>query len=255
MTEENRATPFCVRLADTVIRIEPMFEYVREYCREYITKEQAAFTVRVEVSDIAFERERSAREAERAGRTDDSYSDSYLETLAVYRRIAEDLPMINTVLFHGSVIAVDGQGYLFTAKSGTGKSTHTGLWRELLGSRAVMVNDDKPLLKITEKGVFAYGTPWDGKHRLSTNISVPLKAICVLTRDTDNHIAEIQPKEAYQMLLQQAYRPMDRGAMIQSLKLIDEMMKMTKFYRLGCNRNVDAARVAYEGMSGEKWED
>lgn len=252
MAENNKPIPFCIKLADTVIRIEPMFDYIQEYCQEYITEEPATFTVRIEAEDIAFEKERSARTAE--GMTDGSYWDAYLETLAVYRKIAEHFSMQNILLFHGSVVAVDGQGYLFTAKSGTGKSTHTGLWRELLGSRAVMVNDDKPLLKITEKGVFAYGTPWDGKHRLSTNISVPLKAICVLTRDTDNHIEEILPREAYQMLLQQSYRPMDKSAVIQSLKLVDEIMNRTRFYRLGCNMKPEAARVAFEGMSGVKEE-
>jgi serine kinase of HPr protein (carbohydrate metabolism regulator) len=60
------------------------------------------------------------------------------------------MPYYDTFLFHGSAIAVDGVGYLFTAKSGTGKSTHARLWRELLGARAVMVNDDKPLLRVTE---------------------------------------------------------------------------------------------------------
>ena len=173
---------------------------------------------------------------------------------AMSRKIIADVLPLGVKAVDGLITVGKGQRIGIFAGSGVGKSTHTGLWRELLGSRAVMVNDDKPLLKITEKGIFAYGTPWDGKHRLSTNISVPLKAICVLTRDTDNHIAEIQPKEAYQMLLQQSYRPMDRNAMMQSLKLIDEMMKKTKFYRLGCNMKPEAARVAFEGMSGVKEE-
>lgn len=253
MTEMDRAMPFCIRLADMVIRIEPMYDYIQEYCREYLTEEQPVFTVRVEAEDIAFERERSEKVAE--GCPPMEFSDSYLETLAVYRYIAEQLPMRDIVLFHGSVIAVDGIGYLFTAKSGTGKSTHTRLWRELFGNRAVMVNDDKPLLKITQEEVFVYGTPWDGKHRLSTNISVPLKAICVLTRSEENFIEEIPPRDAYQMLLQQSYRPMNRGTMIQTLKLIDEMMANTKFYRLGCNMNPEAARVAFQGMNGERGED
>ena len=77
---------------------------------------------------------------------------------------------------------MDGQAVLFTAKSGTGKSTHTKLWRDLFGERAVMVNDDKPLLRILKDGVLVCGTPWDGKHRLSTNCALPLKAICILER-------------------------------------------------------------------------
>ena len=111
-----------------------------------------------------------------------------METLAVYRKIADQMLSYDTLLFHGSVVAVDETGYLFTAKSGTGKSPHARLWREYLGERAVMVNDDKPLLQITKNGVIAYGTPWDGKHHLSSNIAVPLKAICILTRASENHI-------------------------------------------------------------------
>ena len=248
---EGRAESFCIKLADVVIRIEPLCDYIREYCRDYLTEEEAEFAIRTEPEDITFERERSAKEAEREGRVDAAYSDDYLETLAVYRKIAVRLLEYGTLLFHGSVIAVDGAGYLFTAKSGTGKSTHTRLWRERFGERAVMVNDDKPLLKVTGGSVTAYGTPWDGKHRLSTNMAVPLKAICVLTRSEENCIEEIQPKAAYQMLLQQTYRPADGAAMLQTMKLIDEMMQNIRFYRLGCNMSPEAAKVAFEGMAKE----
>ena len=251
MAEENRAIPFHIKLADVKIRIEPMYDYIREYCRDYIIEEDADFVVRTESADFVFERERSKKEAKREGREEINYPDAYLETLAVYRKIAEHFVHLGILLFHGSVIAVDGTGYLFTAKSGTGKSTHTRLWREQFGQRAVMVNDDKPLLKITEQGVFIYGTPWDGKHRLSCNTCVPLKAICVLTRSEENHIHKIDSKEAYQMLLQQAYRPIDQMAMLQTLKLIDLLMMKTEFYRLGCNMNPEAAIVAFQGMNKE----
>lgn len=251
IAEENRAVPFHIKLADVNIRIEPVFDFVREYCQKYITEGTADFVVRTESADFAFERERSKKEAEREGREEINYSDAYLETLAVYRRIAEHFTHLGILLFHGSVIAVDGAGYLFTAKSGTGKSTHTRLWREQFGQRAVMVNDDKPLLRITEEGVFAYGTPWDGKHRLSSNTFVPLKAICVLTRSENNYIDEIVPMQAYQMLLQQAYRPVDKDSMVQTLKLIDMLMKKTRFYKLGCNQNPEAAMVAFQGMNKE----
>ena len=143
MTVNNRAKSFCVKLADVSICIEPMFDYIREYCREYITEEQAAFTVRIESEDITFERDRSVKEAEKEGNPLMEFTDAYLETLAVYRQIASQLPMWNTLLFHGSVIAVDGEGYLFTAKSGTGKSTHTRIWKQIFGDRATIFNDDK----------------------------------------------------------------------------------------------------------------
>ena len=203
-------------------------------------------------SDIDFEREKSAREDIKEGIPIRHFSDAYLETLAVYRKIADYLLSCNTLLFHGSVITVDGEGYLFTAKSGTGKSTHTRLWREYFGERAVMVNDDKPLLRITDSGVTAYGTPWDGKHRLSTNTAVPLKGICILTRDTVNHIEQIESHAAYPLIVQQTNRSFTADGMKQTLSLIDRMLNVVPVYRLGCNMDIEAARVAYEGMNRRK---
>ena len=132
MTEQAMSNAFNIALADVVIRIEPMYDDIREYCREYITDMQESFTVATAPSDIEYERERSAAEDKKEGIPVRQYSDSYLETLAVYRKIADKMLDYDTILFHGSAVAVDGVGYLFTAKSGTGKSTHTRLWREML---------------------------------------------------------------------------------------------------------------------------
>ena len=147
------------------------------------------------------------------------------------------------------MVAVDGKGYLFTAVSGTGKSTHTRLWREYLGDRAVMVNDDKPLLKIKDN-VTVYGTPWDGKHHLSSNISVPLKSICVLERSAVNHIEEITKKQIYPMLIQQSYRPQEGAKLKKLLQLTERLADSVALYRLGCNMDIDAAMIAYEKMKG-----
>ena len=111
-----------------------------------------------------------------------------------------------------------------------------------------MVNDDKPLLHIGDV-VTAYGTPYDGKHRLSSNIAVPLKAVCILTRAAENHIEQITKAEAYAMLIQQAYRPADMSAMSKTMKLIDKLADAVKLYRLGCNMDISAAQTAYNGMN------
>ena len=155
----------------------------------------------------------------------------------------------DTLLFHGSTIAVDNEAYLFTAKSGTGKSTHTRLWREMLGEKAIMVNDDKPFLKITEDGVIACGSPWNGKHRLGNNIQVPLKAICILERGEENSIQEITPKEALMMLIQQSSRPEDPKKMGKYLDLIDRLAQNVKLYKMRCTISPEAAKLAYETMA------
>lgn len=192
-------------------------------------------------SDIEYEREKSALEDRKEGLPIRNFPDSYLETLAVYRKIAENLLAYDTVLFHGSVVAVDGIGYLFTAKSGTGKSTHTRLWREYFGERAVMINDDKPLIQVTENSVIVYGTPWDGKHRLSNNISVPLKAICILTRASENHIEPISKSTAFPMLLQQSNRPQDSLKMQKTLEILDKISDNIALYKLGCMVEITSA--------------
>lgn len=236
------------KIAEKVVEISSLYSKVHDYCADYLTDEPADYTVTVTQEDIAFEREKSAREDALEGIPVRTFSESYLEELAVYRRIAEKMTDYDTILFHGSVIAVDGEGYLFTARSGTGKSTHTSLWRQYFGDRAVMVNDDKPLLKINDSSVTAYGTPYNGKHRLGANISVPLKAVCILTRAENNHIEPITSQQAYPMLIQQVYRPSDAVKMQKVLSLTDMLSEKVKLYRLGCNMDVSAALTAYEGM-------
>lgn len=237
-------------MAEKKIKIISLHKKVHDYCRDYRSYGEPDFTVETTQSDIDYERVRSARTDALEGLPQRVSSDSYLEELAVYRKIAEKMPDYDTFLFHGSAVAVDGQCYLFTAKSGTGKSTHTRLWRELLGDKAVMVNDDKPLIRADENGVVVFGTPYNGKHRLGTNISVPLKAVCILERSPENNIRQITRNEAYTMLLQQSYRPHDSTAMAKTLVLIDRMAESVKFWRLGCNMNISAAQTSYSAMKG-----
>ncbi|MBR4404168.1 MAG: hypothetical protein IKT10_03550, partial [Clostridiales bacterium] len=225
--------------AGKTVEVNSLNEAVHNYCAAYITDAPADFVVTTTQEDIDYERSR----AEIPG-----LSDGYLEELAVYRKISEKMPYYDTILFHGSVVAVDGVAYLFTAASGTGKSTHVALWRKLFGERAVMVNDDKPLLHIGDE-VTAYGTPYDGKHKLSNRIAVPLKAICILERASANSIVPVTKSEAYAMLIQQAYRPNDVFALQKTLELVDKMADKVGLYKLSCNMDIEAAQVAYDGMN------
>jgi len=237
-------------LVDHCIKVNTLFIPVREYCEKYICSSKPTFEVTIIPEDIAFERKQSARERALEGLPPYEYSDAQLEITAVQRKIAEALFDYNTIVFHGSCIAVDGVGYLFTAKSGTGKSTHTRLWREVFGERAVMVNDDKPFLKITENGVTAYGSPWNGKHGLGNNISVPLKAICILERGEENKIRPMEAKDAVMMLFQQSNRPRNPRLMPKYMEIIDKLSQSVVFYRMECNMDPQAAKEAYEGMRG-----
>lgn len=238
---------FTISLAGIPIGVESIHEQVYALCRDYLTEEEPVFRVATTPENLCYEREKSRREALLEGRCPEAFSDSYLETLAVYRHIAVALLSHDTLLMHGSVVAVSGAAYLFTARSGTGKTTHTELWlRHIPG--AFIVNGDKPLLKLTDHGVSACGTPWAGKEGRNRNCMVPLAAICLLERGKENEIEPLRFAEAFPMLLQQSYRPREPQAMEKTLELLKQLGGAVRFYRLRCNREPEAALLAYEVM-------
>ena len=244
-------TDFAIGIAGHTIGVRAFFETTRIFCEEYLCERIPDFSVEMTEEDILAERKNMAKLDQQDRVPIRDFSDAYLETIALHRKVAEGLFAYDTMMFHGSVVAVDGAGYLFAAKSGTGKSTHTRLWRQMLGKRAVMINDDKPMLRMEDDQVLAYGTPWNGKHRLSTNTCVPLRAICLLERSEENSICPISVKEALVALLQQSNRPADPAKMPKYLELLDRLAQGVRFYRLRCNMDPEAAQVAYQIMSEE----
>ena len=243
-------TEFNIKVAGRVVAVRTIFPGTQEFCRDYLCDEAADFAIEISMDDIASERKKSEQEDRLEGIPVRNFSDAYLETIAVQRKITENLFAYDTLLFHGSVVAVDGEGYLFTAKSGTGKSTHTRLWREVFGERAVMINDDKPFLRMTKNGVLACGSPWNGKHGLGNNLCVPLKAVCILERGEENRIRQISAKQALPMLVQQSNRPLSGKWMPKYLEMLDKLAGGVAFYCLACNMEPQAALVSYQAMSG-----
>ncbi len=245
-------TSFNIKLADKNIFIECLYESTKTFCKDYIVDDIAAdITVGITPADIQYEREKSDKEREIEGLPPFAPSPAYLETLALYRKIADAMIDFDIILFHGSAISMDGEAYIFTAKSGTGKSTHTRLWREVFGDRVVMINDDKPLIKITDSGAIVYGTPWCGKHNLGSNISAPLYAIVSLERSKVNRVEESDSRKSFPKILSQTYRTKNILGLQKTLALTDKMLKSVKIFELGCNMDSEAATVAYNGMKGK----
>ena len=240
------------KLAGLTVAVRTLYPETHMLWAAYRTDEEtAAFSVETRPSDLDLEAARMLREAERDGTPVPCCSPGKLEQTAVYRKIAEGMLAYDRLVFHGSCVAVDGQGYLFAARSGTGKSTHAALWKELLGARAVIVNDDKPILHIREDGATAYGTPCNGKHRRGRNMAVPLRAVCLLEQAAENRIAAIPRALAYPLLVQQAYRPRDAALLERTLCLIDRLARCVRLYRLGCTPELAAAETAWNAMGGE----
>ena len=241
---------FAIRIAGLVARVQPMFQSTREYMKEYLTDQAPDIWIRVSEEDLVFEQKMLDLEADEEGMKRRKFTGPFLERASIQRKIAEALLMRDTLLLHGSTIGMDGNAYLFTAPCGTGKSTHTRLWRQVFGDRTVMVNDDKPFLALTEDAVLAYGSPWAGKHGLHNNICLPLKGICVLRRGPVNQIWASSPDPYMDFLIKQTLIPEDEALAERARILLARLIQKVPIYEMECNKEPEAALVSYQKMTG-----
>lgn len=240
---------FLMEIAGKNGQVHSLFESTRDYCRKYLAEGNPDFSVTVSREDLAFEQEALRQEALEEGIKVRVFTDPFLERAAIQRKFAEYLFDRDVLMTHGSTVAVEGKAYLFTARCGTGKSTHTRLWRQVFGHRAQMVNDDKPFLRIGADGVLACGSPWSGKHGLDTDITVPLQGICILERGRENRIRRISPEEALPMLLHQSYCPLEPGKRSQFEGLVGVLADKVPLWHMYCNMDPSKAEVSHSVMS------
>lgn len=157
---------------------------------------------------------------------------------------------------HASAVVVDGETVLFSADSGTGKSTHAGLWEKYLSNqhRVVRLNDDKPVLRVQENMVWAYGSPWSGKHLIHTNTKAPVKALVFLEQAPKNEIRPVSPQEGFSMVFSQTFSvKTDARQRIQMLQLLDGFLRRVPIYHLACNISREAVELVYDTIwKGDK---
>ena len=232
---------FCITLAGYTFAIQTLYTEVYLMCGDYLS--ELPPEMRIQISDKDIEYERTV-----GGETLADLSDAYIETLVVYRKISEALLAFDTILMHGAVVAVGQSAHMFTAPSGTGKTTHVLKWLNEIDG-AYVVNGDKPLIRITEAEVLACGTPWCGKERMGTNTMVPLKSIVLMERGEDNHIEQVTLGKAFTDLLKQTCRYIDEEMMRKTLALLTKMNRKVRFFRFTFNNmKDDAVSVAYHAL-------
>lgn len=231
-----------IRIADLNIRLKNRYQYVAMLCQDYMT-EDPRIDFEVEATDEDISKEIKNAECES--------SEAYAEAVCLYRRIAEQLWRYDAFLLHAALIECDGKGYAFAARSGVGKSTHIGLWKKNFGEHVCIVNGDKPIVRVTEKGIVAYGTPWNGKEGLGENRSCVVRGLCFLERGTENEIESIPMEDAAMRLFPQVYLPTGACAVDKTLTLIDEFVKRISFWRLRCNMEDGAAVLSHSVMTQE----
>lgn len=187
-------------IAELRIDIRNEYPYTDRFCAKYLSKDQAS------PADIIATVTKEAIEEEK--QHSPGFSDGYIENICLYRNLCLQVPKFNRMLMHAAILEYDGAAYAFLGRSGIGKSTHTGLWLKSF-PQAKIVNGDKPILRIDEEGVVAYGTPWMGKEGRGENTKAPLKGLCFLEQAKQSSIRRLSPSETTLRLFSQLLLPIE----------------------------------------------
>ncbi len=234
---------FDMRLARLNINVKYDYDYLPQFCRDYICESTEKTDIFAETTEekIAAEHQNGVHAPLHS-----------CESLCIYREIAEQLPLFSCFVFHGAAISYKDKAYVFTAPSGTGKTTHISLWEKHIGDSVGIINGDKPIFHIGETTT-VYGTPWAGKENLQKNTSATLGGICIIKRGLKNKITKLEPFMVLPYIMNQVYMPQNRAAMDATIKLIDRLITTVPVYLLECDISEDAVKTSFTALTGEEY--
>ena len=239
VTKDIMRNKFTILLAGIIIEIDTITTGTCVLCRDYLYEGKPDCRIKISKEDIDQEwhNNKSIR-----------HNKVSAETTAVFRKIANELINYNILLMHGAVISLYDNAYMFSAPSGTGKTTHIKLWLQNAAD-TIVINGDKPLIKVSEKNVLAYGSPWSGSENMNSNTAKPLRSIVLLVRSERNHIEKVDFSRIYPFLLQQTYIPNDASKAKKALSLLSALYQKVSLFRFECNNyKDDCFNVAYKAL-------
>lgn len=164
------------------------------------------------------------------------------------RAIRFPLLLKNVLAIHSSAISYKNSGLIFSAPSGTGKSTHTALWQKCFNKDVTLINDDSPFISINENNIVLHGSPWAGASGLNENKSVPLKAIVFLEQAKENSIEKLPTIFALRYLLKQINVPFDKTMTDKVYTLLNLLLSSVNCYLLKCLPNEDAVMTVKKAV-------
>ena len=227
------------KLADTVFDIEFFHPKLAALFAEYATGLPAETAVRFSSEDIDCALDEFLTK-----------SRPYCELLLIHKAVSTYLlDYKDGFIFHSSSIAIKGGGAIvFTAESGTGKSTQSRHWKECFGDEVFYVNDDKPFMRLVGGQFIVYGSPWNGKHRLGGNVSAPVEHICFLFRGETDRVEKISTFEAIPLFFNQTLGFADSVRQIKLLSLLDKLFKTVKISKIYCTDTTKSALIIRKGL-------
>lgn len=231
-------------IAGLRVLIKNRCKFTEVFCEKYLSKDQdGGWDIQSSVTDEEFFEEKKASP---------NFPDGYIENICIYRNICRQMPAKNRMLLHSAVLEYEGNAYAFLGRSGTGKSTHTGLWLKNIEGTKIL-NGDKPILEIQGDKVFAYGTPWMGKESFGYNGRAQLKGICFLEQAKTNEIVKLSTAESATRIFTQILLPEDEDNATKTLELTDKFVTNVPAYLLKCDISEDAVKKSFEALTGKNY--
>lgn len=231
------------RIANLNIDIQNKYPHVTRQCAAYLAPAETVADLTIAIPE---------EEIDRALELQPQFTRGYHESICVYRHLCIAMLHHHAFLMHAAVVKYEGCAYAFSAQSGTGKSTHIALWRKYFGEGVTVINGDKPILRKTDEGFIAYGTPWCGKEGWNENDSAPLKAICFLERSQENYIRRLDSREAVERIFHQLLRPKNAAEMDITVSLTDALLRTVPIYVLGCDISREAAELSFRTLTAKE---
>ena len=226
------------RFADVVFTISFNDDKIAVFFKDYLTEEQSETTISISDDEINSHLEVFHTTSRRT-----------VEILCIHKAVsAYLLKYKDGFLFHSSAIKVGEKAVIFTAKSGTGKSTQSRHWKNRFGDEVEYINDDKPFIRLVDGVFYVYGSPWNGKHRLGSNVKAPIACVCFLFRGEADRVETISSFEAIPLFFGQTLGFTEADDKLKVIGLLDKFLKSVKTYRIYCTDTDDSALIIRKGL-------
>ncbi len=154
--------------------------------------------------------------------------------------------MKDGIMLHSSALCYKGEGILFSAPSGTGKSTQSSLWKKEFGDEVVIINDDTPFIRNIDSVSYVYGCPWSGKTDINEQIKVPVKAVISVKQGNENSVKKLTATEGFFRIFNETKKPVESNMLDKAMDNVITFLSRTDVYELTCRPEKEAVYALKE---------
>ena len=167
--------------------------------------------------------------------------------------ISNALLPFNRCVFHGTAFLWHDKAWLFSAPSGTGKTTQYRQWRRLYRDEVRILNGDKPILQFCDDGtIMVHPSPWKGKERMGSMLKAPLGGIIYLQQGQENTIERMESQDAAVPIYRQfLFLPETEEAVRQVCRMEDKLLRNIPVWRLVNKGDAESAELTHDTLT--KW--